>query len=92
MFRALKDPAAIAAANQYFDDLIALVDPATALPHLRPTVEDFRYETLHCPDMLRTPHHLRGFLWGLMAADKLTLGQMNELTQRLDHSRIVGWL
>jgi len=31
----LTEPVAIAAVNQYFDDLIALADPGAVLPHLR---------------------------------------------------------
>ena len=51
----LTDPMAIAMANQFFDDLIALTDEHHALAQLLPTINDFRYETLNYPDMLRTP-------------------------------------
>ncbi|TWC12036.1 hypothetical protein FBY06_14040 [Pseudomonas sp. SJZ085] len=92
MYEPLTDPAAKAAANQYFDDLIALVDPAAVLPQLRPVLEDLRFETLNHAGMLRTQNHLRGFLWGLMVAGTLTPAQMSEMSQRLDRGRDAGWL
>nr|WP_290467298.1 hypothetical protein [Pseudomonas fluorescens] len=92
MYEPLTDPAAIAAANQYFDDLIALADPPAALPHLRPVVEDLRSEALTHAGMLRTQNHLRGFLWGLMVAEALTAEQARTMTQRLDSGRAAGWL
>lgn len=92
MYEPLTDPAAKAAANQYFDDLIALVDPAAGLPHLRPVVEDFRFEALNHAGMLATQNKLRGFLWGLMAAGALTSEQARDLSQRLDRGRDAGWL
>lgn len=92
MYEPLKDPAAIAAANLYFDDLIALADPEAALPHLRPQVEDFRFEALNRAGMLRTQNQLRGFLWGLMVAGALTAEQMSAMSQRLDSGSANGWL
>ncbi|QUW66194.1 hypothetical protein KFQ04_01170 [Pseudomonas synxantha] len=92
MYEPLTDPAAIAAANQYFDDLIAQADPAGALPHLRPTVEGLRDEALTHAGMLRTQNQLRGFLWGLMVAEALTTEQARTLSQRLDNGRAAGWL
>lgn len=92
MYEPLKDQAAIDAANLYFDDLIALVDPAAALPYLRPQVEDFRFEALNHAGMLRTQNQLRGFLWGLMVAGALTAEQMSAMSQRLDNGRANGWL
>lgn len=92
MFEPLTDPASKAAANQYFDDLIALVDPTSALPQLRPVVEDFRFETLNHAGMQRTQNHLRGFLWGLMVAGALTPEQMSDMSQRLDRGRDARWL
>lgn len=92
MYEPLTDPAAIAAANQYFDDLIALADPAGALAHLRPTVEGLREEALTHAGMLRTQNHLRGFVWGLMVAEALTVEQARSLSQRLDDGRASGWL
>ncbi|OIN49179.1 hypothetical protein BLL37_02840 [Pseudomonas azotoformans] len=92
MYESLKDPTAIAAANLYFDDLIALADPAAALPHLQPQVKDFRFEALNHAGMLRTQNQLRGFLWGLMVAGALTAEQMNAMSQRLDSGRANVWL
>ncbi|WP_039011061.1 hypothetical protein [Pseudomonas brassicacearum] len=92
MYEPLTDPAAKAAANQYFDDLIALVDPAAALPQLRPVVEDFRFEALNHTGMQRTQNQLRGFLWGLMVAGALTTDQMSDMSLRLDRGRDAGWL
>lgn len=92
MYEPLTDPAAKAAANQYFDDLIALADPDAALPLLRPQVEDFRFEALNHAGMLRTQNQLRGFLWGLMVAGALMPEQMSDLSQRLDRGRDAGWL
>lgn len=92
MYEPLTDPAAIAAANQYFDDLIAQADTAAALPHLRPVVEDLRSEALTHAGMLSTQNQLRGFLWGLMAAEALTAEQARTMSQRLDNGRAAGWL
>lgn len=92
MYEPLTDPAAKAAANQYFDDLIALADPDAELPQLRPVVEDLRFEVLNHAGMLRTQNHLRGFLWGLMVAGALTPEQARDLSQRLDRGRDAGWL
>lgn len=88
----LTGPMAIAMANQFFDDLIALTDEHHALAQLLPTINDFRYETLNYPDMLRTACHMRGFLLGLRVAELLTGDQMNAMNQRLERSHNAGWL
>lgn len=92
MYEPLTDPAAIEAANQFFDDLIALADFKAQLPLLRPQVEAFRVEALTYAGMLSTQNQLRGFLWGLVVAGVLNPNQGHELNQRLDMGRQAGWL
>lgn len=92
MHKPLNGPVAIEAANQYFDDLIALADPDAALPLLRPQVEAFRFEALNHSGLLSTQIQLRGFLWGLVVAGTLSRAQGRDLSQRLDVGRQAGWL
>ncbi|TKJ79340.1 hypothetical protein PspCFBP13509_11530 [Pseudomonas sp. CFBP13509] len=92
MYERLTDPAAIDSANRYFNDLIALADPAEQLPFLRPQVEDFRFEVLNHNGMLSIQNQLRGFLWGLLVAGVLTPEQGRDLSQRLEVGRQTGWL
>lgn len=92
MYAPLKVPAAIAAANKFFDDLIALIDPDDQLPLLRPQVEDYRWETLNHAGMLSTQNQLRGFLGGLVAAGAVSPEQGHALSQRLVKDRDAGWL
>lgn len=90
MYEPLKDPAAITAANQFFDDLVALAGPDNQLPLLRPQVEDYRWETLNHSGHPMTRHQLNGFLAGLVVAGALSSEQGHALSQRLNHA--TGWL
>jgi len=92
VYEPLTDPVAIASANQFFNDLIALADFDAQLPLLRPQVEDFRFEALTHAGMLSTQNQLRGFMWGLIVAGALTPEQGHEFSQRLDVGRQAGWL
>ena len=92
MYEPLKDPAAITAANQFFDDLVALADPEHQLPLLRPQVEDYRWETLNHSGHPMTRDQLHGFLSGLMVAGTLSPEQIHALSQRLNKGQAAGWM
>ncbi|PUB35300.1 hypothetical protein C8K66_104393 [Pseudomonas sp. GV105] len=88
----LTEPVAIAAVNQYFDDLIALADPGAVLPHLRAELEDYRARTLKDPCLMEQLNYLRGFLSGLTAAGIQTFEQAEELKLRLERGHDSRWL
>ncbi|QOU03845.1 hypothetical protein IM720_24555 [Pseudomonas fluorescens] len=88
----LTDPVAIAAVNQYFDDLIALADPGYVLPHLRAELEDYRSRTLKEPCLMEQLNYLRGFLSGLTAAGAQTFDQAEDLKLRLERGHDSRWL
>lgn len=92
MYDPLKDPAAITAANQFFDDLVALADPDNRLPLLRPQVEEYRWETLNHSGHPMTRNQLNGFLGGLVVAGVLSPEQGHTLDQRLNRGNAAGWL
>ena len=92
MYEPLKDSAAITAANQFFDDLVALADPDNQLPLLRPQVEDYRWETLNHSGHPMTRDHLHGFISGLMVAGTLSSEQTLALSQRLHKGKAAGWM
>lgn len=92
MYEPLKDPAAITAANQFFDDLVALADPDNQLPLLRPQIEDYRWETLNHGGHPTTRNQLHGFLGGLMVAGTLSPEQIHALSQRLNQGHAAGWM
>ena len=92
MYERLNDPVAIDAVNQFFNDLISVADSGQQLPHLRPQVEDFRFEALTHSGMRRTQDQLRGFLSGLVVAGALTPEQGSALGQRLNAACKAGWL
>lgn len=92
VYEPLKDPAAITAANQFFDDLVALADPDNQLPLLRPQVEDYRWETLNHSGHPMTRDQLHGFLSGLMVAGTLSPEQIHTLSQRLNKGQAAGWM
>lgn len=91
MYERLVDPAAVAAANRFFDDLIGLADPEEDLADLRPQVEDFRFEVMTNAGMPSTLNQLRGFIWGLTVARRLSADQCRQLTLRLDKGKDGGW-
>ncbi|MGK8710152.1 hypothetical protein ACRS5L_27555 [Metapseudomonas otitidis] len=92
MYEPLKDSAAITAANQFFDDLVALADPDNGLPLLRPQVEEYRWETLNHSRHPMTRNQLHGFLGGLVVAGALSPEQGHALSQRLNQGHSAGWL
>lgn len=92
MYQPLKVPTAIDAVNQFFNDLVALADGDEQLPHLRPQVEDYRFEALTHAGMRRTQDQLRGFLCGLVVAGTLTPEQGAAFGQRLNAGCQAGWL
>ena len=92
MYEPLKDPATITAANQFFDDLVALADPDNQLPLLRPQIEDYRWETLNHSGHPMTRNLLHGFLAELMVAGALSPEQTHALSQRLHQGQAAGWL
>lgn len=92
MYEPLKESAAITAANQFFDDLLALADPDNQLPLLRPQVEEYRWETLNHSRHPMTRNQLNGFLGGLVVAGVLSPEQGHALSQRLNQGHSAGWL
>jgi hypothetical protein len=92
MYEPLNDPAAIDAVNLFFDDLIEAADSAQRLPHLRPQVEDYRFEALNHAGMRRTQDQLRGFVSGLLVADVLTPEQGRAFGLRMQAGCKAGWL
>lgn len=92
MYEPLRAPAAITAANQFFDDLIALADPDNVLPLLRPQVEDYRWETLNHSGHPTTRNQLHGFLGGLMVTGTLSPEHIHALSQRINQGNAAGWM
>ena len=91
MYESLQVIAAIAAANQFFDDLCRLVDAREELPLLRPQVEAYRWKALNHAGAVNTYHQMRGFLCGLMVSEILDVEQGRHLHQRLENSYDGGW-
>ncbi len=88
----LIDRAAIAAAHQFYDDIIALADPGVELPNLRPVIDAYRAQTLKEPCLLQQLNDMRGFLTGLMVAGALSVEQADDLKTRLDKGHDMRWL
>lgn len=88
----LTDPVALAAANRFYDDIIAWADPGVALPELRPVTEAYRAQTLEDPCLMQQLNDMRGFLTGLMVAGALSIEQADDLKTRLDKGHDTRWL
>lgn len=88
----LIDPVAIASANQFYDDVIALADPGVELPNLRPVIEIHRAQSLEDACLMQSLNFMRGFLTGLMVAGALSFEQADDLKARLDRGHDTRWL
>lgn len=92
MYAPLTHPLALDNAQQWFNDLITLVDPDYARFRLRHHVEAYRIQALteHAPPSLF--NQLIGFSDALVAAEVLSPEQGREFHQRLRKGFESAWM
>lgn len=96
MYEPIQDAAARSRAMQFIDDLAGAADGSQEqqpghLPLLRPALADYGWELVNHAGHPGTLNQMRGFINGLVVAQRLSPEQGLAFCRRLEEGEKTGW-